>query len=388
VGFSIGVAQAQLADPGQLATSTSGKAMLVGGGLDFPGNVKAPFKYGEKMYFTASVPTKKGKGTVTRLFSCVHGGKATQLTINPKEDNMNAANATLSIGGDRIYYTVSKETPVVKLAESQIWYRDRQYDGTWGPIIQLPKHINLSGVLNTQPTSGYDFKLKKEVVFFASNRPGGKGGMDIWYTTVERDGTFGPAVNLPSNTEFDEVTPHFSTHLQMLFFSSNMPGGLGGFDIYRMGKNEAGEWQWSENLTAANSSSDDLYFCYHQPTQTCYFSSNRPNENCKSNPKHCADLAIFSAKLPGCLILEIRSQLDSMPLYGCNVELENLETGQIEVTYLNAENNSFNIPIFEGKKYRLIVSRPYHFPVFLPLEHEFCDFAHPIRKVVYLQPMN
>lgn len=384
--ISIGVVHAQLSDSVQ-ANYAINEERMVGANFDLTGNVTAPYKYGEKMYFSASVPNKKGNREVTKLFSCVRGEKATMLTINPKEDAMNAADATLSIGGDRIYYTVFKESSEVKLGERHIWYRDKQYDGNWGPVVQLPKYINMSDVITAQPTSGYDFKLKKEIVFFSSNRPGGKGGMDIWYTTVERDGSFGMPVNLPFNTEFDEVTPHLSTHLQMLFFSSNMPGGKGGFDIYRAEKSVAGEWQMGEGLAPANSSFDDLYFCYHQPTQTCYFSSNRPNESCQKDTAHCSNLVIFSAKLTGILFVETRSLLDSMPLFGCNVELENMETGVIETTILNAETNSFVLPILEGKKYRLIVSRPYHFPIFLPLDNSYCDFAHPIRKIVYLQPM-
>lgn len=387
VGLSINIAKAQYVDSSQFASIHSNEAKLVGSCLNIGGNVKAPFKYGEKMYFTASVPNKRGNGSVTRMFSTVRGEKATMLPINPKEDGLNAADATLSIGGDRIYYSVFKESAKVKLGESQIWYRDKQYDGNWGPVVQMPKHINLSDVITTQPTSGYDFNLKKEIVFFSSNRSGGKGGMDIWYTTVERDGSFGKPVNLPFNTEFDEVTPHFSTHLQMLFFSTNMPGGNGQFDIYRAEKNVAGEWQMGENLASANSAYDDLYFCYHQPTQTCYFSSNRPNENCENDATRCNGLAVFYAKLSGSLLVETRSEMDSMPLYGCNVELENMETGAIETTILSAETNRFDLPILESKKYRLIVSRPYHYPVFVTLDNALCDFAHPIRKTIYLQPM-
>ncbi len=359
----------------------------MGGSLNLSGSVFAPLRYGDKLYFTATVPNKLGTGKVSRLFSANEKYPATMQRINPKEDDVHAAYATLNLAGTRIYYTVFKESQSVKQGQSEIWYRDKQYDGTWGPIVILPKNINQSGIINTQPACGYDFSLKKEVLYFSSNRLGGKGGFDIWYCTVERDGSFSQPINLPFNTSYDDVTPFFFTHAQMVFFSSNRAGGKGGFDIYRSEKNPAGNWQAPENLGLANSVFDELYFSYHQPTQTSYFCSNRPNDNCQNAPSGCPDLSVFAGNLNGSLLINIRNEMDSAELYGCNIELENTETDAIELTILKSENSSVELPILKGKKYRVIVSRPFFFPVFLTLESTGFDFAHPIRKTVYLRPM-
>lgn len=359
----------------------------MGGSLNVGGNVLAPFRYGDKIYFSASVPKKLGTGKVSRLFSTMRNGPATLQTINPKEDETHAAYATLNLAADRIYYTIFKESHLVQQGKSEIWYRAKQYDGTWGNIVALPKHINQSGTINTHPACGYDFLLKKEVLYFASNRPGGKGGFDIWFCTVERDGTFGNPVNLPYNTEHDEVTPHFFTHGQMVFFSSNKPEGKGGFDVYRCEKTTTGTWEAPDNLGAVNSAFDELHFSYHQPTKTSYFCSNRPNDNCQNAPKGCPDFSVFSGILSGSLLVNTRSELDNTALYGCNIELENMETGTIEVTILRSENSTLELPILTGKKYRLIVSRPYFFPVFMELDSSGFDFANPIKKTVYLRPM-
>lgn len=387
LGTLAGDVQAQLPSAVKVSHPASDGIDLLKGKENYLQNVKAPYRYGDKLYFTASVPNKRGTSKVARLFSSVHGDKPIMLPINPKEDNIHAAHATISIGGDRIYYTVFKETTKVTEGHSEIWYRDKEYDGTWGHLVQMPKFVNLSDVINTQPSAGFDFTLKKEVVYFSSNRPGGKGGFDIWFCTVERDGSFGKPVNLPFNTAADEVTPHYSTFLQMVFFSSNMPGGYGGFDVYRSSKDSKGTWQTGENLSSVNTAFDETFFSYHQPSLTCYFCSNMPSFKCHNDPNGCAENAIYAGKLNGSLVVETRSELDSMPLYGCNIELENMETGTIENTILQSENSVIDLPLEPNRKYRLIISRPYHYPVFLPLENVLCDFAHPLRKTIYLKPM-
>lgn len=82
-------------------------------------------------------------------------------------------------------------------------------------------------------TAPYLFRLAETTwILFASNRPGGQGGYDLWCS--RRDGdrwgaprNLGAAVNSPS----DEFRPSVSHH-ELLIFSSNRPGGKGGFDLY------------------------------------------------------------------------------------------------------------------------------------------------------------
>jgi hypothetical protein len=79
-----------------------------------------------------------------------------------------------------------------------------------------------------------------DILVFSSNRPGGFGGFDLYYS--ERVGdqwaepvNFGPTIN----SEFDEYRPVVSDHYdygnRLMIFSSNRPGGLGGFDLYFIG---------------------------------------------------------------------------------------------------------------------------------------------------------
>lgn len=83
------------------------------------------------------------------------------------------------------------------------------------------------------------------MLVFASNREGGFGGFDLYYSLLE-NGNWAPPVNFGANinTEYDEyrpiVRPQFEFINDFLLFSSNRPGGLGGFDLYYVGIDDIG----------------------------------------------------------------------------------------------------------------------------------------------------
>jgi len=85
--------------------------------------------------------------------------------------------------------------------------------------------------------------LEKEILFFASDRIGGKGGLDLWMAYIEADGQFSTPTNLTAlNTDKDDLSPFFHNYTQTLYFSSNGQKSLGGHDVYKTTlQNE--EWQ-------------------------------------------------------------------------------------------------------------------------------------------------
>lgn len=95
----------------------------------------------------------------------------------------------------------------------------------------------------------YDFQgAENNMLVFASNRPGGFGGYDLYYSMLE-DGEWTAPVNFGAgiNTEYDEyrpiVRPQYDFSNDFMIFSSNRPGGLGGFDLYYVGIPDIG-YRW------------------------------------------------------------------------------------------------------------------------------------------------
>lgn len=117
------------------------------------------------------------------------------------------------------------------------------------------------------------------LLYFASKRPGGFGGLDL-YETKLIGGTWSAPKNLGAriNTAYDDTFPCLAPDGKTLFFSSNAPiHSMGGFDILKAELDEAtGNWNEPKNLgRPVNSSSDEGYMRISPDGIRAYFSSNR-----------------------------------------------------------------------------------------------------------------
>jgi peptidoglycan-associated lipoprotein len=124
-----------------------------------------------------------------------------------------------------------------------------------------------------QPTISKD----GQILYFSSDMPGGQGGKDLWMSTYsKRSRSWGDPVNLgPTiNTEDDEMFP-FLHEDGTLYFSSNGHTGLGGLDVFYT-KGEATDWSDPINMkTPINSGGDDFSIILEKDKESGYFSSNR-----------------------------------------------------------------------------------------------------------------
>jgi len=117
--------------------------------------------------------------------------------------------------------------------------------------------INLGPLVNSTALDRGPAISKDELsLYFASNRLDSIGGEDIYVSQREtRDDEWGPAMNLGPiiNTTANEMVPAFSRDGHLLFFASNRPGGLGGVDIWVSRREQTHDdfaWQPAENLGA------------------------------------------------------------------------------------------------------------------------------------------
>lgn len=130
-----------------------------------------------------------------------------------------------------------------------------------------------SGKWESQPSISPDGSF----LIFTSTRPEGEGGKDLWIARSNGDGTFGSPQNLgPSvNTDEDEVSPFIAPDGRSLFFSSNGHEGRGGFDIYITSMEPEGTWSTPKNLgPMINSDANELFY-YGVNRNVSYFVSDR-----------------------------------------------------------------------------------------------------------------
>ena len=120
---------------------------------------------------------------------------------------------------------------------------------------------------------------KSNRLYFSSNRPGGYGGMDIYYVDL-KDDEFSEPVNLGPdiNSEYNESFP-YSYNDSTLFYSSDKDSNGGKFNIYIATKVISNRWEIESLKENINSKSDDFSFGVNQKLKIGFFSSDRQNGN-------------------------------------------------------------------------------------------------------------
>lgn len=120
-----------------------------------------------------------------------------------------------------------------------------------------------------------------KTLYFASDMPGGQGGLDIWYSKLDDAGVWGAPINMGDkiNTKGNEMFPSIGAN-NLLYFASNGQEGLGGLDIYEVKLKADGNVGKVYNMgLPINSSDDDFGIVFSDDMKTGYFSSNRKNRN-------------------------------------------------------------------------------------------------------------
>lgn len=182
-------------------------------------------------------------------------------------------------------------------------------------------------------------------LYFASDRPGGIGGSDIWRSVNNGDGwgapeNLGPTVNTPG----DELFPGVAG--DALYFSSTAHRNMGGLDIF-MTVNENGDWSEPRNLGyPVNTSRDDFAFTLSADAKTGYLSSDRTGID--------RVFQFFVRQPLFWLEGNVFSDLDNAYLPMAEVTLTNLDTDE-DSTMTTGEDGHF--------KFRLMPNTDYHLEV-------------------------
>jgi hypothetical protein len=147
------------------------------------------------------------------------------------------------------------------------------YNGeSWSKTIKLNKYIN------TKYWESHGFISEDgSQLIFASDRPGGFGGLDI-YISHKVNGDWGPAVNLGPeiNTQFNEDRPFLINKGVTLFFSSQGHQNIGGYDMFRSEVQSNGLWSKPKNLGyPLNTPDDNMFFMPVGEGKTGYYSIMR-----------------------------------------------------------------------------------------------------------------
>jgi outer membrane protein OmpA-like peptidoglycan-associated protein len=178
----------------------------------------------------------------------------------------------------------SKDYNTIYLTRNNSKKEERAKDGTYKlKLLEAMLDENGFSMVRLFPFNNNDYNFAHPSIspdgytlYFASDMPGGKGGMDIYRTKKDSTGVWGPPENLGDlvNTAGTEVFP-FIAESGLLYFSSNGHDGLGGLDIYEAKLNGGKVTKIYNMGEPVNSKDDDFGIYLMEDNKTGYISSNR-----------------------------------------------------------------------------------------------------------------
>jgi OOP family OmpA-OmpF porin len=226
----------------------------------------------------------------------------------------------------------------------------------WSTPVNLGPGVN-SGYWESQPSLSADGR----VLYYASERRGGRGGKDIYVSYKDDKGVWSRAEMLPAiiNSPIDDLSPFIHANGRTLFFASNGRVGFGGYDIYvteRIGDT----WTEPKNFGApVNNFEDQFSLFIAADGKTGYYSHERDlNENTGR---------LYEVKIPEALQLEHRSNYvkgvitdsDSKQPVKARIELMDLKKNElVSVVSSDSLNGKYLMVLTHGSDYGLFVSAP------------------------------
>ncbi|MCB0595606.1 MAG: PD40 domain-containing protein [Lewinellaceae bacterium] len=253
--------------------------LLPGDGINSDKDEFAPYPVSDnELYYSSTI------GDRARIYSSQRTGSTWSKGEPPRNfpviQSGHFCNGSMAPDGSRLYFTVCSNTqgPWNDVKTRCEIFVTKRIGAVWSQPERLPDYINMAGVTATHPFAVH--QRGQELLFYASNREGGRGGMDLWYTSRDLGADnidFTLPVNLGPvvNTLGDEITPFYNTENQTLYFASNGHVSIGGFDIFSAIGDEV-SWSQPDNLGMPVNSSADEYFYILNPSRTGGFlTSNR-----------------------------------------------------------------------------------------------------------------
>jgi outer membrane protein OmpA-like peptidoglycan-associated protein/tetratricopeptide (TPR) repeat protein len=224
----------------------------------------------------------------------------------------------------------------------------------WGEAVNAGPNVN-SEQWDSQPCLSPD----KEDLYFASRRPGGLGGIDIYVCHLLPSGRWGPAENLgPAiNTSGDDQCPFIHADNQTLYFTSSGLPGYGGNDLFLTRRGPDGKWGKPENLGyPINTINDEGTLFIAANGITAYYASDR------SDSRGSHDIYSFELR-PGIRPIKtlwVKGRVtDKKTMQGLlsSVELIDLSTKQLITNLQTDDSGHYMVTLPLGKDYAFSVNR-------------------------------
>lgn len=363
----------------------------IGTGVNTPNNEYSPSITGDgnTLYFTAF----RSKGIIkldgkeddpyVKVYKSMRDTAGEWSKAIALDDKINRVGAhqggvALSTDGKMMYFTRIGLSGN-EVTQSNLYVSKKQDDGTFGNVNEV-KSLNGKYIIK-HPNVGEMYG--KEVLFFASNMDGTKGGFDIYYATKNEDGSFGIPVNAGNviNTLGDEETPYYRDG--KLYFSSNGLPGMGGFDIF-VANWDGSTWSTPKNLgTGYNSSTNDRYPSIDDDGSIFLVSNRIGGRSLKS--KTCCEDIYIAKKAPIRIDLIVNATDGTNPLKGLTFQMTDISGGKNSGADTKTAD-TYNSTLNRGRAYNIITSKPGYYNDTIQFNTVGINTSSTIKKEVRLRP--
>lgn len=226
----------------------------------------------------------------------------------------NTANGAYNLDSSKFYFSkcfFNREHEM----QCHLYYSERVADGYYTGSHKIHGGINTASSSSTQPAfqKAVAGRGKRRhdvtVMYFVSDRPGGLGGKDIWYSIIDNDKYSTPINCKRINTPLDEVSPYYDNTNMTMYYSSQLQKGFGGFDIIKA-KGRLKSWRERINMGQPyNTSYDDTYFVPSLDSSETkqghgFLVSNRPGGHALKSETCCDDIYSYLEYEPEHVIMD------------------------------------------------------------------------------------
>lgn len=271
----------------------------------------------------------------------------------PFNRNENEGGATITGNNKELIYTVCKMVTSPRQYYNCDLYSTKNIKGYWTDIVPLER-VNRPDTWESMPSITADGKE----LYFVSNRPGGIGGYDIYKSFKDENGEWSEPINIgkPINTAGDEKSPFIHTDTRTLYFSSNGRPGMGGYDIYYVKLDDNNEKSEVKNIGyPINTENDEVGFIVSIDGKYGYFSSN----NIKNESLGGMDFYYFSlyneAKPEEVLLVKgnLKSEDSTKPIKA-TVQIKSLESKRVDYIPVD-EDGDYVVSLVKNEDYLLTI---------------------------------
>jgi hypothetical protein len=317
---------------------------------------------GDQLFFTST------QGGQSRLYqSRLQAKEWTKATVPPGFPVIAEGafgTGSFSADGRSFFFTIcSGLTGEDATNRCEIFRGERSLNGTWTQPTALGPAINIPGSNNAYPAVTTD-PQGRTLLYFASDRPGGRGGMDL-YVCIQQDATNSLSFTTPGNlgavinTVSDEISPAFDTDGGYIFFASNGHPGFGGLDVFRAAGTYTKFGQPENMGEPVNSAADDYGLVLAANSGRAYLTSNRTYEDEKTTT---VDSDIYTLNFQAGrarLKASIYDNTTGSELGGAEITLLELFPGgsSSQLGQRQFPTGIYDFDLRPGSKYRVIIRR-------------------------------